>query len=224
MIARPAAERELVAVRQSLEGLDIDALNVAIVGDCVHIQGVALCYATKRLAAELAETAAPGACIMNELRVAQLPFAEDPEIARDLAATLDRIAPGAAQRIQLDVREGVVRLDGSAASAAERADVEHAAWAVRGVSHVQNALTVGHQASDGDLTTALNEYVQRAMNLRTITVQYRQGVVSLNGDVTSAAQREAIEDLVRWHDSVRDVVNDLQVAAIGRPAEGIRAS
>ena len=46
------------------------------------------------------------------------------------------------------------------------------------------------------------------------------GVVTLTGAVASATQRQAIEDLVRAHDGVTDVVSELRVAVPGVVASG----
>jgi osmotically-inducible protein OsmY len=69
------------------------------------------------------------------------------------------------------------------------------------------------EIGDGAVSEALSDYVTRAMNVPPgqIVVQYRSGIVSLAGTVTSAAQAEAIEDLLRWHDRVIDVVSHLRV-------------
>jgi osmotically-inducible protein OsmY len=53
-----------------------------------------------------------------------------------------------------------------------------------------------------------------------VRVEYRGGVVTLSGAVTSATQQQAIEDLLSAHDSVERVVSELRVSAPGVIASG----
>jgi osmotically-inducible protein OsmY len=71
---------------------------------------------------------------------------------------------------------------------------------------------------DEDVSEALAAYISRAANVPrgAVVVKYRSGIVTLSGAVASATRSQAIEDLVRWHERVIDVINHLRVAA---PAE-----
>jgi osmotically-inducible protein OsmY len=53
-----------------------------------------------------------------------------------------------------------------------------------------------------------------------VRVEYRAGVVTVAGQVPSATQRQAIEDLLLTHDGVESVVSELCVAAPGVIASG----
>src|SRR5207245_8080878 len=84
------------------------------------------------------------------------------------------------------------------------------------VNRVENHVTLDEgSAGDDDIASALNAYVERAMNIPSgsVVVTYGDGVASLTGCVTSVSQGQAIEDLVRWHDRVSSVVNDLRTPA-----------
>lgn len=77
--------------------------------------------------------------------------------------------------------------------------------------------------TDAEAETALNAYVQRAMNLQAgvIRVEYSAGVATLSGCAGSAARARAIEDLVQSHDGVESVVSRLSAGTV--PAESGRA-
>jgi osmotically-inducible protein OsmY len=49
-----------------------------------------------------------------------------------------------------------------------------------------------------------------------ITVDHLCGTPLLSGSVQSERESRVIEDLVRWHDSVRDVPNSMRIAAARR--------
>jgi osmotically-inducible protein OsmY len=144
--------------------------------------------------------------------VAQTP-ADDDAISREVTAAIER-ATEAAAAVQVRVEDGVVTLQGTVCDEEERSAVECATWDAHGVVQVRSHLHVASgEIGDSAVSEALSDYVTRAMNVPPgqIVVQYRSGIVSLAGTVTSAAQAEAIEDLLRWHDRVIDVVSHLRV-------------
>jgi osmotically-inducible protein OsmY len=46
-----------------------------------------------------------------------------------------------------------------------------------------------------------------------VRLEYIAGVVTLSGDVASATQRQAVEDLLSAHDGVERVVSELRIVA-----------
>ncbi len=196
----------------ALQDLKISNLHIEVVGDCFYLYGLAGCYKTKQIAARVVEAAVPGVCVVNELRVAQPPSTNE-DVARAVGSAIARVASAATARISVDVHAGVVMLSGEASSDDERCAVEAAAWEAPGVVQVQSHLTVAQAATDEEIARLLNDYVGRAMNVPrdAIVVTYRRGVASLSGRAASIEQRQAIEDLVRWHDRVTDVENNLLV-------------
>jgi len=214
MTSRPPTSPTPADVRTALADLQIADLRVDEVDGCLYLRGAAQCYKSKQLAEERARSIAPSACLVNELRVAQA-AADDDAIARDVKEAIARVAPLAGS-VQIDVREGVVTLQGTVRDEEERSAVECATWDAHGVTQVRSHLdVVSGEVGDPAVSEALNEYVQRAMHIAPgqIVVQYRSGIVSLSGSVSTAAQGEAIEDLLRWHDRVIDVVSHLRVGA-----------
>jgi len=221
MTTKPTGDRAPAALRRALASLRIEEAHVEIVDECVHLHGVAPCWEQKRLAGAMAEQAT-GLPVRNEIRVAIAGFAEDERIQQAVARELARLPGDFAGSVAVEVREGVVRLSGTVRDPREREAVVRAAEGAECVARVEDGLTVaGESLPDRDVAAALAAYVERTVNLAagSIAVEFDAGVALLVGTVASEGQREAIEELVRWHDGVRDVVNRLRVA----PASGVRA-
>ena len=208
------AEQATNALRPS----HIADLHVEAVDGRLILRGLAGCYKTKQQATELASAAVPGMTVVNELRIAQAP-SDDGELARSVGGAIERAVPGAGERVDVRARGGVVEIHGFARNHDERCRIESAAWQTNGVMGIECHLSVAStDAHDDDMSEALGAYVSRAANVprATVRVTYRSGIVTLSGTVGSATKAEAIEDLIRWHERVIDVINHLRVAV---PAE-----
>ncbi len=207
--------RRVEDIAAALRELRIDELQVEPAGDRVCLRGAVSSYEKKRRAQELAEMAAPGACIENELRVGGTAFAEDGDIEGGVARALAALGPEVAERMSAQVAGGIVHLRGVALDARELRAIERATWNAGGVNRIEIHLSIrADDASEADIGRALSDYVERTLNVRqgAIVVEYVAGVACLSGQVASASQRQAIEDLIRWHDRVLDVVNNLRLA------------
>jgi len=216
MKAVSAPGAELDAIRELLAALDVAEPQVDLIGSRMYLRGLAPCYRTKHDAVERACDLAPGVAIINELRVAQ-PACEDADLVRTAVRALSTAVPGVSRRVHVRLREGALHLKGTVRDVAERRTLEAAAWEVAGGRQVDSQLTLEGELlgpTDAEVEEALDAYVCRAMNLSpgAVAVEYRSGVVLLGGAVSSVAKACAIEDLLRWHDRVIDVVNNLRVS------------
>ncbi|HZP56270.1 MAG TPA: BON domain-containing protein [Dehalococcoidia bacterium] len=206
----PAPESAWLA----LQKLEIGDLHVEVAGDRVYLRGLASCYQAKRQAAKIAQAALPSVTVVNELRIAHAADRDD-AVRRSVVAAIRRADPDAARAVRVEVHAGIVHLDGVVDSEERRRAVEAAAWQARGVAHVHSRIQLQSPPGDDEVARCLSEYVARAVGLPpgAIAVTYSKGVAALTGAVASEEQRQAIEDLVRWHDRVTDVDNRLRVAA-----------
>lgn len=204
----------------ALAGLEIAELQTEVVGPCIYLRGLAPSYRIKHAASERAEELVRGTRVVNEIRVAQR-GSTDEDVIRHAAAAIGRVAPGAGRSLTIDARDGILYLSGAVQDAEQRRAIEAAAWDAGGVAHVHSDLRCeATAASDAEISATLDQYVRRAMNLSpgAVTTTYRSGIVTLDGGVSSTARKQAIEDLLRWHDRVIDVVNRLRVGD-ARPVE-----
>jgi len=200
------------SIRKALQGLHIDDLSVDVMADHVVLRGHAACYETKHAASERAAVVMPGLHVSNEIRVSHDSFGNDEATVRRVGTAITRLGAGAADRIRVRVSDGCVHLSGTALSTHERQAAEAAARQASGLSRIDNNLGVEAEArTDNEVEQALCGYVARATHLPSdaIRVHYTAGIATLSGTVRSHVQAQAIEDLVRWHDRVLDVVNNL---------------
>jgi len=202
------------ALRQAMDELRIDELRIESVGGALHLHGVAPCYRAKRQAEERAELLMPGVSIRNHLRVAERAYIDDTAIERDVRRRVAGLAIADLAQLSIKVRDSVVSLCGPVPSAERRQQLLEAVSAVACVRNIEDHLILpGVQPADTEVARALSEYVWRAMNLPpgAVNVSWRAGLATLTGSVRTETQRQAIEDLVLWHEHVTDVANRIRV-------------
>lgn len=205
--------RDEILAQSALEGLRIRDASVASESGVLYVRGKVACYEKKRLATQRILALIPSADIVNEIRVLRNPL-DDESVQREVTQALAVFDEDVSQRVKVDVNAGVVWLRGSARDEAERNAIEAAAWEVCGVHRVDNRLlTASAGLTEAEVEQHLNEYVAATFRLPpgAVSVAYQSGQATLSGTATTPAERNAIEELVRWHDRVDDVVNGLEV-------------
>ncbi len=86
-------------------------------------------------------------------------------------------------------------------------------------AQVANEVTVANRNEeiandfDGALETRLDELVDNEADLKdnSITFDVNNGIITITGDVNSAAERDRVGDLARSQPGAKDVVNSLEV-------------
>jgi osmotically-inducible protein OsmY len=130
----------VLAMLGATEGVPPHAIGVTVQRGCVTLTG-ALDWGHQRRAAEIAVGRARGVVgIINKILVRA--EADPAEIRMRIDAALKRRADAEAERLDIDVREGVVTLNGTVGSLSERRAAEGVAWYTRGVRDVVNRLIV----------------------------------------------------------------------------------
>lgn len=204
----PGALASAVLKRHGIQDAHVDE-----VGAHVYLHGIASCYKTKQEAAKGVAAALPGRVVINELHVVHEPGG-DSSVSENVGAAIRDAAPDTVVQVRVFTLSGEVYLRGVVPSADLRRRVEAAAWASTGVMRVHNELTtVDDPVEDHDLEREITMSLVRVINVPagSVTVTSSGGIVALRGHVASAEQRDIIEELVRWHDAVRDVTNNLRV-------------
>jgi osmotically-inducible protein OsmY len=124
--------------------------------------------------------------------------------------------------VDWDKNEKVVHLKGSVDSAAERQRAEEVAMTAVGTSgKVLNELTVEDVNDttadnfDGQIRDRLSEMVDRDATLkdREIDFDVNNGVVTVKGNVRSAAEKNRVDELVKSAPGVKDFANGLEIKA-----------
>jgi len=201
-------------VSRALAPLHIEELCVEVMDELIYLHGLARSYEVKHEAAEKAEQVAPGYLIENEIRVAHGGVPSDGDLRAHVMEAIRNLGLAETHNLRVEVQDGIVHLSGTLPSAEARRTIEGAVWEVDAVTRVECHLS-NEALPDDDraISAALGEYVARAINLQpgVVSVDYVGGAATLSGFVESDTKARAIEDLIRWHDRVDDVVSNLRV-------------
>jgi len=225
MAASPAGEGAALesAAEAAARTLGIDGLRVFMLGGVAHIEGTAPSVRHKRAAAELIGSLTGASHVVNRLRVAPREVRSDRAIAQRLRAAFEEAPEVDAATVQPEVKHGVVELRGTVSSLSALRAAEWAVWSVGGVADVANRLRVaGTVASSEDLARQLEVDLCACLSLPVgaVRADIMGGTVHLKGVVPSSYHRLAAEDLVRAHELVQDVVNELAVTGLVELAPG----
>ena len=124
--------------------------------------------------------------------------------------------------ISVKTENKVVTLSGDVTSAEQKSQALIVAKEVKGVSHVNDKLTVHHKSSTATLKgyagdTAITSEVKAKLLAddivpsRNVKVETNAGAVHLTGTVASAAQAERAAEIAKAVSGVKSVRNDLSV-------------
>lgn len=123
-----------------------------------------------------------------------------------------------AMNVDVDTRDGVVRLSGKVKTDQARREAEDLARDTKGVQRVLNEIEVGERKLGERVDDAVISSKIKAklisdpqINPFNIDVDVHDGVVTLTGRVTSDASKEEAEDLARDTKGVKDVHNRIEV-------------
>jgi osmotically-inducible protein OsmY/sporulation protein YlmC with PRC-barrel domain len=149
-------------------------------------------------------------CTLEDLRQLQqyTPPHTDEEIAAAVADALRREGGDAFKHVEVQVDRGLVSLQGTTPTIADKAKAEQIARSVRGVITVRNNLHANTTLT-ARVSAALAEDPRTA--LAPIDVSSSGGTVTLIGEVPSGGVREAAEQIARSVPGVVMVVNALEV-------------
>lgn len=196
--------------------VDETGINVDVVGGTVYLTGVVPSLFEKRTAAEIAARIKGVLDVDNELQVTPQVVYSDEQIARDIRGALARDAWVDESRVKVVVSQGVVYLTGTVQDGVERKAATDDAWTAPGVLDVINELDVAPHSlrTDDEIAAELQRDLDRnvRLNPKKVRVRVRDGVVYLEGTVSTIIQRWISEDIARWIPGVVDVVNRLTIA------------
>jgi len=205
-------------------------VNVDTNDGIVTLQGRVPSQETRRIAEEIARDTSGVRQVRNQLtvdssakpnpEVAQLGTrVSDLELRTRLEDLFEKEQSLKDDKIKTDVRDGVVTLEGDVDSAEERQTAESRAWHIGDVKDVRNNLKVkghpeGEQPRDELAKRVEFElYSSRAFDLQGIQVHSNQGMVVLDGQVRSNAERLLAQKLAQEVDGVKSIRNNLSVTS-----------
>lgn len=171
--------------------------------------------ATLGLALVLALTMTTVACSTTQTTSTQV---DDAEIASKVKAKLAADPEVNPFDIDVDSKDGVVRLSGTVNSATNREEAGRLAAGTEGVRRVDNELTIGDKTAgekldDASIVTRVKAKLVADLEVAAtnIDVDSENGVVTLSGMVKSSEARQQAEDLAAGTEGVRSVRNNITV-------------
>ena len=185
--------------------------GVEVDNGIVTLDGTVSSYEKVLLAADTAATIAGVRGVANELVVrARGTMADDAAIATGIRAALhaDPLVPE--ENVELIVRDGLATLGGRVGYAYQRRAAIDSARRIYGVKAVHDEILVApRQQTDEDTKHEIESALQRRMPsaARHISVDVREGVVTLKGNVQYFTERQQAEKAAWMTESVRDVTN-----------------
>ena len=193
-------------------------IGVEVDNSVVTLTGTVSSWAKKLAAEEAAHHVLGVLDVANDL-VVQLPHhgqRTDTEIAGAVRQALiwDVFVPES--KIQTTVTHGLVRLEGTVETDAQRHDAARAIQNLTGVCAIDNRIVVKHAAvSKPALEAAIHAALERRAerDADRIQLEIDSGRVTLSGAVTSWAERNAVVGAARGTRGVDTVIDKLQIAA-----------
>jgi osmotically-inducible protein OsmY len=189
----------------------------------VKLTGTVYNLAEKRYADKEAEKIDGVRGVINEI-AAKPAYRSDTDIARDIRWRLNNDATIRPHDCDASVINGEATLTGDVSSWAERQEAELVAMEVPGVKKVRDELQIEYPSyrSDDAIQRDVSSALQRDVYVTSlpITATVKDGVVTLEGRVGSAYERERAENDARWVRNVKSVKNNLSVQAWEN--EGVR--
>jgi osmotically-inducible protein OsmY len=120
--------------------------------------------------------------------------------------------------IKTESKDGVVTLTGTVADSSHKSLAENTVASLPGVKSVDDQLTVSGQQPAEHSDTWIKMKVQTALlfhrnvSATGTTVYVKDGVVTLQGEASSLAQKELTTEYARDIDNVKSVKNDMTIA------------
>src|SRR5476649_314749 len=127
-------------------------------------------------------------------------------------------------------KNGAVTLTGTVADASHKSMAENTVASLPGVTSVDNQLVINGtqpaEHSDAWITTKVKTALlfHRNVSATGTTVYTKDGVVTLQGEATSMAQKELTTEYAKDIDNVKDVNNEMTVAKTDRKSTRLNSS
>ena len=198
--------------------LDSRDIGVAVKDGVVTLTGHVGSYAARCAAEQAAQAVAGVQGIANDI-VVKLPLASartDPEIAAIAVMTLKHNVTVPSEDIKVIVRDGAISLEGHVDHWFEKNAAQATLSTLRGIKGIDNNLAIRRQASQPDVQARIREaFRRRALaDCGNVQVGCDGGVVTLEGLVHSAHDRQQVVNAAWQGRGVMQVIDNLKVVPI----------
>jgi osmotically-inducible protein OsmY len=190
-------------------------IGVAVKNGVVALSGHVGSYAERRAAEEGAQSIAGVTAVANDI-IIELGFEAvrtDAEIAEAAVVALKGNISVPANDIKLVVRDGWITLDGQVAMWYQKNAAQNALANLRGVKGIINNITIRAFASAAEVKGKIQDAIRRRAqsDAQNIDVKAADGTVTLEGRVTSWADRQQAEMAAWQAPGVSKVIDNLSV-------------
>ena len=150
----------------------------------------------------------------DDIEVRPAPARADAEIARDTVQELHSYSSLPADRLNVTVTDGWVRLEGAVDRQYQKTLAESAVGKLRGVVGVTNNIAVNRGITPGEVKSKIEAALRRSAELdaRRISVEVTGGAVRLDGIVRSYAEKQEAERAARSAPGTATVENHIKIA------------
>lgn len=201
------------------ENLHIDfkknPIHLKMEGDSIVMEGMVEGVADKKRALLLAMGMEGTSGVVDRLRVRPAKHMTDKEIHSHLMDALSEEPTMNLRDISMEVRDGVVDIEGIVGSLSHKRLCGAFAWWVPGSTDVINSLEVDppEEDTDDEISDALRIVLEkdRLVDASSINIFTKNWTVTLNGAVKSEAEKDAAEADAWYVWGVNEVVNRLKV-------------
>jgi osmotically-inducible protein OsmY len=127
--------------------------------------------------------------------------------------------------VKIEAKDGVVTLTGTVADESHKTLAQDTAASLPGVTRVDNQLVTKAEVAAEKSDTWIGRKVKLALmfhrnvSFSNTTVEVKDGIVTLKGEASSMAQKELTAEYAKDIDGVKEVKNEMTVAATPEPAE-----
>jgi len=190
-------------------------IGVAVKNGVVALSGHVGSWAERRAAEEAAQAVDGVRALANDI-VIELPQdarRTDAEVAESAITALSNNVTVPVSDIKLVVRDGWVTLDGEVATWYQKNMAESTLASLRGIKGIVNNIRIRAATSAGEVKRKIEDAIRRRAqrDADSITVKVADGAVTLEGQVSSWAQRQQIEMAAWQSPGVSKVVDNLSV-------------
>lgn len=196
--------------------VDAAEIGVTVHDGVVTLSGEVKSYVHKQQAEKAAMRVRGVRALANDLEVHMWPtFARnDAQIAQDARTALDLNISVPAERVDVVVSDGIVTLKGEVEWDYQRQAAATSVRALSGVRGVMNQIEVTPRIKPTDLKAKITAAFHRSAQLdaESVKVSVDGGRVTLEGEVSSWAERRAAENTAWAAPGVRGVSNRITVA------------
>lgn len=196
-------------------------LYVRMDGESIVIDGMVERISQKKRALYIAMGLAGPSGVVDRLKVRPSAHMTDEEIKEHMEDAIDGESALQLSKINIEVRDGVMDIEGTVGSLSHKRLAGVLAWWIPGSKDVINSLEVvpPEDDTDDEIADALRMVLDkdRLVDAPSVSISVKDWIVTLGGVACNDTEKEAAEDDAWYIWGVNEVVNNMTVRAGAHP-------